>query len=257
MRHIELPGGGRMPVLGMGTWQLRGRDCSRAVARALAIGYRHLDTAEMYSNEEAVGEAIAASGVARADLFVTTKIWTSHFRAPEARRAAEASLRNLRLDHVDLLLMHWPNEAVPLGETLGEMAKLLAEGKTRAVGVSNFPPELLAKAIAASPAPIACDQVRFHAGRAQPALLDFARPKGVAVVAYSPLGQGGLATDRTLAAIGEKHGKSAAQVALRWLIEQEGVAAIPKATSERNLRANFEIFDFALDAADRAAIDAM
>lgn len=254
MHHIELPGEGRMPALGFGTWQLRGRDCARAVRLALDIGYRHIDTAEMYGNEPEVGEAIAGSGVSRSDLFVTTKIWPDHFRAADACQAAEASLRKLGLDHVDLLLMHWPNDSIPLVETLSEMAKLLRERKTRAIGVSNFDSDLLAKAIAASPAPIACNQVKFHVGLPQKELLAFARPRNIAVTAYSPLGKGDLSHNRTLVTIGAKHNKSAAQIALRWLIEQEGVSAIPKASSERNLRANFDIFDFTLDSEDRAAI---
>jgi 2,5-diketo-D-gluconate reductase B len=254
MHHIDIAGGGRMPALGLGTWPLGGRACAESVRLALKLGYRHIDTAEMYANEDAVGGGIRASGVPRDELFVTTKIWNNHFRAADARRAAEASLRSLRMDHVDLLLMHWPNDGVPLAETLGALAALLAEGKTRAIGVSNFPRDLLEDAIAASPAPVACDQMRYHAGMSLAPLLAFARPKGVAITAYSPLGKGDLADNAALAKVGAKHGKSAAQVALRWLIEQDGVSAIPKATREPNLRANIAIFDFALDEEDRTAI---
>lgn len=254
MKNIELVGGGLMPQLGLGTWQLRGADCARVVRLALDLGYRHIDTAEMYANEDDVGDAIAQSGVPRDQLFITTKIWPDHFQAKEARNAAETSLRRLRIDHVDLLLMHWPNPAVPLKETLGEMTKLLREGKARAIGVSNFSTELMAQAISASSAPIACNQVKFHVGLSQADLLMAARARDIAITAYSPLGKGGLSRDATLARIGEKHNKSAAQVALRWLIEQDGVSVIPKASSERNLRANLDIFDFALDDSDRAAI---
>jgi 2,5-diketo-D-gluconate reductase B len=257
MKHIDLPGGGRMPVLGLGTWQMRGRDCAEAVKRALRMGYHHIDTAEMYANEAAVGDGVRESGVPRADLFVTTKIWTNHFRAPDATRAAEESLRNLRMDHVDLLLMHWPNEDVPLAETLGALAELLKHGKTKAIGVSNFPRDLLKEAIAACPAPIACDQVRYHPGISQKPLLGFARERNIAITAYSPLGKGEVAHDRTLTSIGTKHGKTAAQIALKWLVEQDGVSAIPKASREENLRANLEIFDFELDEADRGKIAAM
>ncbi len=257
MNHIDLPGGGRMPALGLGTWQMRGRDCAESVKRAILMGYRHLDTAEMYANEAAVGDGVRESGVPRAELFVTTKIWNSNLRAAAARRSAEESLRNLGMDHVDLLLIHWPNSDVPLAETLGVMAELLKEGKTRAIGVSNFPRGLLKEAIAASPAPIACDQVRYHPGMSQKPLIDAAREKNIAITAYSPLGKGDLARDRTLAAIGAKHNKTAAQVALKWLVDQDGVSAIPKASQDKNLRANLAIFDFALDDADRAAIAAL
>src|SRR5271165_7344963 len=149
MQFIDVKGGGRTPVLGLGTARLRGRECTHAVRIALDLGYRHIDTAELYANEREIGEAIAASGVDRAELFVTTKIWTSHSRALDARRAAETSLRNLRTDYVDLLLMHAPNESVPLTETLGALADLLDAGKARAIGVSNFPIPLLEKAVTA------------------------------------------------------------------------------------------------------------
>jgi 2,5-diketo-D-gluconate reductase B len=189
MHFINVKGGGRAPVLGFGTARLRGRECTHAVRMALDLGYRHIDTAELYANEREIGEAIAASGVDRADLFVTTKIWTNHFRGPDARQAAETSLRNLRTDYVDLLLMHFPNESVPLEETLGALAALVEAGKA----VSNFSTPLLEKAIAASAAPIACDQVRYYIGQDQSQLLAFARPRGIFIIAYSPLGVGALA----------------------------------------------------------------
>lgn len=251
MEFVDLAGGGRMPVLGLGTWQLRGSTCAETVLAALRLGYRHLDTAEMYGNEAEVGEAIARSGVDRDQLFVTTKIWSDHLHAADVRKAALASLKRLRMAQVDLLLIHWPNQSVPLAETLGAMAGLQAQGHARAIGVSNFPPDLLAKAIAASPVPLACDQVRFHVGHGQAALLEAARAQGIAVTAYSPLGKGGLTDHALLAEIAKRHGRTTAQVALRWLIEQDGVAAIPKASSLEHLRANLAIFDFALTEEDR------
>jgi len=255
MQFIDVKGGGRTPVLGLGTARLRGRECTHAVRIALDLGYRHIDTAESYANEREIGEAIAASGVDRAELFVTTKIWPSHFRALDARQAAETSLRNLRMDHVDLLLMHFPNESVPLEETLGALAALAEAGKARAIGVSNFSTPLLEKAIAACPAPIACDQVRYHVGYDQSQLLAFARPRGIFIIAYSPLGVGSLAHLTVLKEIARKHDKNPAQIALRWLIEQDGVMAIPKATNQRHLQANIDVFDFALDGEDRARLD--
>jgi 2,5-diketo-D-gluconate reductase B len=255
MQFIDVKGGGRTPVIGLGTARLRGRECTQAVRTALDLGYRHFDTAELYANEREIGEAIATSSVDRAELFVTTKIWTSHFRALDARRAAEASLRNLRTDYVDLLLMHFPNESVPLEETLGALATLMEAGKVRAIGVSNFSTPLLERAIAACPAPIARDQVRYHIGQDQSQLLTFARPRGIFIIAYSPLGVGGLAHLTVLKEIARKHDKNPAQIALRWLIEQDGVMAIPKAANQRHLQANINIFDFALDAEDRARLD--
>jgi 2,5-diketo-D-gluconate reductase B len=255
MQFIDVKGGGRTPVLGLGTARLRGRECTQAVRIALDLGYRHIDTAELYANEREIGEAIATSSVDRAELFVTTKIWTSHFRALDARRAAETSLRNLRTDYVDLLLMHFPNESVPLEETLGALAGLVEAGKVLAIGVSNFSTPLLEKAIAACPVPIACDQVRYHIGYDQSQLLAFARPRGIFIIAYSPLGVGSLAHLTILKEIARKHDRNPVQIALRWLIEQDGVMAIPKATNKRHLQANINIFDFALDSEDRARLD--
>ncbi len=246
-----------MPALGLGTWQLRGSACTTAVGKALELGYRHIDTAEMYGNEAETGVAIAASGIPRSEIFVTTKLWRNHLGAREVGPALAASLKRLRTDYVDLLLIHWPSADTPLAETLAAMAAERAAGRARAIGVSNFPAPLLREAIERHGAPIACDQVEYHVRLDQGPLLDYARARGVAVVAYSPLGQGGLARDRVLAGIGAKYGKTAAQVALRWLVEQPGIAAIPKASGESNLRRNLEVFDFALDAQDREVIAAL
>jgi len=253
MLHIDLHGR-KMPALGLGTWQMSGSGCERAVRTALDIGYRHIDTAEMYGNEAEIGRALAASGIDRGSVFVTTKIWSNHLRAKDVGPTVEASLRKLRSDYVDLLLIHWPNDAVPMGETLAAMQKLLDAGKTRAIGVSNFTVKLMREAIERHKAPIVCNQVEYHVRLDQSAVLDYARGRKLAVVAYCPLGRGRLVQNPVLGRIAAKHGKSAAQVALRWLVQQDGVAAIPKSSSEANLRANFDIFDFALDRDDLKAI---
>lgn len=253
MNTIDLQGR-PMPVLGLGTWQLSGSACERVVRTALDIGYRHIDTAEMYGNESDIGRAVAAGTVPRGDLFITTKLWTNHLRARDVGPTVEASLRKLRTDYVDLLLIHWPNPSVPIGETLGAMQKLAAAGKARAIGVSNFPVALMREAVETLKMPIVCNQVEYHVRLDQRPVLDYARRHRLAVVAYCPLGRGRLIDHPVLTRIGGKHGKTAAQVALRWLVQQPGVAAIPKSSSERNLRANFEIFDFALDEDDLAAI---
>jgi 2,5-diketo-D-gluconate reductase B len=246
--------GAQMPALGLGTWQLSGAACEKSVRLALDLGYRHIDTAEMYGNEAEIGRAVEASGVSRSSLFITTKIWTNHLRAKDVGPTAEASLRKLKTDYVDLLLIHWPNTTVPLAETLGAMMKLKEAGKARAIGVSNFSVAQMDEALNRHKAPIACNQVEYHLLLDQRPILDYAHGHGMAVVAYCPLARGGLTDNPTLAKIGAKHGKTAAQVALRWLVQQPGVAAIPKATREPNLRANLEIFDFALDAGDMAAL---
>jgi 2,5-diketo-D-gluconate reductase B len=249
MLFIDLQGA-KMPALGLGTWQLSGATCETSVRRALDLGYRHIDTAEMYGNETEIGRAIAASGISRKSLFITTKIWTNHLHAKDVGPTAEASLKKLRTDYVDLLLIHWPNASVPLGETLGAMMKLKTAGKAKAIGVSNFSVGQMNEALTTHKTPLACNQVEYHLLLNQRPVLDYAHQHGMAVVAYCPLARGKLVNNRTLARIGTKHGKTAAQVALRWLLQQPGIAAIPKATGEANLRANLEIFDFALDATD-------
>jgi len=243
-----------MPKLGLGTWALRGAECAAAVAEAIALGYRHIDTAEMYGNEEAVGAGMRASGVPREQLFVTTKVWWENLAAPD--RALEASLSRLGTDYADLFLIHWPNAAVPLAPTLAMMEVLKERGLARAIGVANFTPRLLAEAIATG-APIAANQVEYHVMLGQGPLLALCRAHGIALTAYSPLGKGGLVDDPALAAIARRHGVSGAQVALAWLFAQEMVAAIPKSGRAENMRANLAALSLRLDAADMAALAAL
>ncbi|MCX7686166.1 MAG: aldo/keto reductase [Acetobacteraceae bacterium] len=245
-----------MPKLGLGTYGLSGREGQRAVESALALGYRHLDTAEMYGNEEIVGAAIRASGIPRQELFVTTKVWWTNL-APDAIRAAHAaSLGRLGLDYVDLYHIHWPAPGMDLAAALATLAALLAEGRTRAIGVCNFPPGLLRAALATG-APLAALQVEYHCLLDQSALLSLCRANGLVLTAYSPLGKGHLAEEPTLARIGARHGATASQVALAWLLRQEGVAAIPKAQRPESQRANLAALGVPLDAADLAAIAAL
>lgn len=255
MKDIAVKGT-RVPALGLGTWALSGRACYDAVRAALELGYRHIDTAEMYGNEAEVGRAIRDSGLPREAIFLTTKVPPGKLRTRDAKRSAEDSLRRLGLDQVDLLLVHWPNDAVPLAETLGAFAELRAAGRTRHIGVSNFSPALLAEAVERVGADLLCDQVEYHPYLSQRSLVTKARGYGMMVTAYSPVAKGRVARDARLEALGRKYGKSATQIVLRWLIEQEGVAAIPKAASAAHLAANIDIFDFALDPADSAAIAA-
>jgi len=256
MKHIEVKGA-RVPALGLGTWQLSGRTCSEAVRQALELGYRHIDTAQMYGNENEVGRAIRESGIARGEIFLTTKLAPGNLTAPLVRRTAEESLKRLGLDHVDLLLIHWPSGEAPLGETLDAMAKLRAQGRTRFIGVSNFNVKLLQAAVESHGADILCNQVEYHPFLSQRAVMGALKGHGMMLTAYAPLGRGQVQRDPALSEIGRKHGKSAAQVALRWLIDQENVAAIPKAASRAHAAANIDIFDFELAAEDRAALDAM
>jgi 2,5-diketo-D-gluconate reductase B len=236
--------GEKIPSLGLGTWRLSGEGCIRTVERALALGYRHIDTAQMYANEGEVGRGIRNSGVDRGEVFVVTKVRTSSFSHGEVIRSTRESLKRLGTEYVDLLLMHWPNPSVPLEETLGAMRKLQVEGITKHVGVSNFPPSMVEEAT--EHAEIFCNQVEYHPYRAQDELLQQAEEMDYLLTAYSPVARGRVSNDATLREIGDAHGKTSAQVALRWLIQQEKVAAIPKAASEGHLRSNSDIFDFEL-----------
>jgi 2,5-diketo-D-gluconate reductase B len=247
----------KLPRLGLGTFRMQGEACRAAVESALAVGYRHIDTAEMYGNEDAIGAAIAAAGVARKDLHVTTKVWNENL-APEAiRRAFDTSLKKLRLDHVDLYLVHWPARNMNLPAMFETLLRLKEEGRTRAIGVANFNIALLKTVVEEIKAPIACDQVEYHVMLDQTPLRKYLAAKAIPLVAYCPLAQGRAASNETLAAIGRKHGASAAQVALKWLLDQDGVAAIPKASRAESQKANLDALNVGLDDEDRQAIAAL
>src|SRR3954451_1344370 len=221
-----------LPRLGLGTWQIDGPEAAEAVADALALGYRHIDTARAYGNEREVGEGLRAAGVPREDVWVTTKVWHDQLEPDRVRRSAEASLKDLGLDRVDLLLVHWPNPAVKLNDTLAALHRVRQDGLANHIGVANFPSALLREALAEFP--IACDQVEYHPYLSQRAVLDVAHAHGLIVTAYSPLGSGGLLREPGLAEIAETRGATPAQVALRWLLDQTNVAAIPKASSHEH-----------------------
>jgi 2,5-diketo-D-gluconate reductase B len=246
--------GMRMPALGLGTWRLSGAECVDAVHSALDLGYRHIDTAEMYGNEEAVGAAIAGSGVKRSEIHLTTKVWWENLAGNGIARAIEASLARLGTDYVDLYLIHWPAPEMDLAQALGALVKVQEQGLARAIGVANFPVALLRQAVEQVGAPIACNQFEYHVLLGQDRLVEYCQSKGVAVVAYAPLAQGRLAQHEELQAIAHKHKATAAQVALKWLLDQPGVAAIPKAQRRTTQQANLDALRIKLDDTDRAAI---
>ncbi len=250
-------GGARIPALGFGTWELSGVLCRRMVEVALEVGYRHIDTAQMYGNEREVGEAVRASGLARSELFVTTKIWPDRFRRDPLLRSAEDSVARLGLGPVDLLLLHWPNPAVPLAETIAALNEARARGLARHIGVSNFPTSLLEEALALSESPLVADQVEYHPFLSQRRLLAFCRARRIALVAYCPLARGRVFGHPLLRRIAARHGKDEGQVALRWLIQQQGVAAIPRSSRADHIRRNFAIWDFALSEEEMRAISAL
>jgi 2,5-diketo-D-gluconate reductase B len=251
--HTVEAKGAHIPLIGLGTWDLRGRTCARLVEQALRLGYRHVDTAEMYDNEREVGEGLRASAVSRDAVFITTKVWPSHFAPRELERSAKDSLVRLRLSEIDLLLLHWPNPQIPLSETLGALCKVKRMGLVRHIGVSNFTVALIEQAVKLTDEPLVCNQVEMHAFLDQSKVLAACRRHGMAVVAYSPIARGGVKNDKLLAAIGKAHGKSAAQVALRFLV-QHGIAVIPRTSRIERLTENLAIFDFALTDAEMAEI---
>jgi 2,5-diketo-D-gluconate reductase B len=248
--------GAKIPLVGLGTWQLRGRACARIVEQALRLGYRHIDTAEMYDNERDVGEGLRASGIKRGEVFVTTKIWPNHFAPRELERAARDCLVRLRLSEVDLLLLHWPNPQVPLAETIGALCKVKRDGLTRHIGVSNFTLALIEQARAAASEPLVCDQVECHVFLDQSRLIAGCRKQGMAVVAYSPLARGDLRRDPVLAHAAAAHGKSAAQICLRFLVQQN-IAVIPRTSKLERLSENAALFDFTLSDAEMQEIAAL
>jgi 2,5-diketo-D-gluconate reductase B len=244
--------GVQIPKLGFGTWQITGPDCEASVRDALELGYRHIDTARMYGNEAEVGQGLHDSGLNRDEVFVTTKLWREDLDAPGVTRALEQSLRDLRTEYVDLLLIHWPNPDVPLAATLAAMNEARADGRAKHLGVANFPTKLLREALEL--APLICDQVEYHPYLGQPAVLELARERDLMVTAYSPLARGAVLRDPVIREIAEVHGKSPGQIVLRWLLDQPNLAAIPKASSHEHRVSNLDVFGFELTDAQRGAI---
>jgi 2,5-diketo-D-gluconate reductase B len=247
-------GGLRMPKLGLGTFRMTGPDCTTAVLGALELGYRHIDTAEMYGNEADVGAALAQTPVARGDIHLTTKVWHENLAPAAIRRALETSLGKLRTDHVDLYLIHWPSPGMDLGAALEMLVALKSEGLARQIGVSNFTVALMTQAVEEIGAPISCNQVEYHVLLEQEAVLAYARSKGIAVTAYCPLARAGLSAFPAMEELGRRHNATPEQVALKWLLDQPGIAAIPKASKPANQQANLDALKLTLDEHDRAAI---
>lgn len=246
--------GAAIPALGFGTFRMEAPDVLRMVPAALKLGFRHVDTAQIYRNEAAVGEAIAGSGVARGDIFLTTKVWIDNFAPDRFAASVDESLAKLKTDHVDLLLLHGPNGSVPLADQIGALNAVREAGRTRHIGVSNYNIALLTQARALSAAPLVTNQVEDHPYLDQGRLLAAMRDAGMALTAYYAMADGKVFADPLLAEIAARHHRSIAQIVLRWLVQQEGVVALSKTVSEDRARNNAAIFDFALDEAEMAAI---
>jgi diketogulonate reductase-like aldo/keto reductase len=252
MQFVEA-NGARIPALGLGTWDLRGRTCARVVEQALRLGYRHIDTAQMYDNEREVGEGLRASGVRRGEVFVTTKIWPSHFAPRELERSARECMARLRLSEADLLLLHWPNPNIPLSETLGALCKVKRDGLARHIGVSNFTVALVEEAVNLSSEPLVTNQIEWHPYLDQSKVVAACRRHGLSITAYSPIARGRAVKDKVMSTIGVAHGKSAGQVCLRFLV-QLGAIVIPRTSKIERLGENMAIFDFELSKAEMTEI---
>ena len=249
--------GATIPVLGFGTWDLSGAECARAVADAIKIGYRHIDTAAGYRNEDKVGEGIRAGGISRKDLFITTKVAPENLEDKAFKASVERSLKLLGVDQVDLVLIHWPSQVYSVAEIIGTLNAVKRAGWTRHIGVSNFPTKLLAEAWAATKEPLVTNQCEYHPYLNQDKLLAACREKGMIFTAYSPLGREIVLADPVITDIAKKKGKTPAQVVLRWAIQQDQVIAIPKSRKAEHIRANFDIFGFTLSDAEMAAISGL
>ena len=246
--------GAQIPAIGFGTSSLG--DCAEVVAAALKAGYRHIDTGRKYGTEEDVGAGIRASGVPRKDIFLTTKVSHEYLRADDFAKSVDDSLAALRTDYVDLLLVHWPNPEIPLSETMPALAKAKQQGKARHIGVANFTTRLLDEAVAACPEPLVALQAEYHPYLDQTKLLAAARRHKLAFVAYCPLGRGKLIDDPVLNDIAKARGRTFAQIALRWLMQQN-VAPIPFSGNPQRIADNFNVFDFELSEDEMARISAL
>lgn len=246
--------GAAIPALGFGTWQLKNDVARQMVAEALKLGYRHVDTAQAYGNEAEVGQGLKAGGVPRDEYFLTTKVWTDRFRSGDLERSAEESLKRLHVDHLDLLLLHWPNPAVPLKETITALNAVRASGMTKHIGLSNFTVAQVREAVALSDAPLVTNQVEFHPLIDQSKLKTELDAQGMALTAYSPIAQGRVNDAPAVKAIAKAHGKSPTQVALRWALQLDRVIAIPRSSKIERVRDNFDVFDFTLSEAEMATI---
>jgi diketogulonate reductase-like aldo/keto reductase len=252
MQFVEA-NGVRMPAVGMGTMTLKGETCVNAVSAALKLGYRHLDTAERYGNETEVGEGLRASGIDRKDVFVTTKVYWDKLAPADFQKSFDESLRKLKLPSVDLLLIHWPSKTVPLADTMPVLCAAKKDGRARHIGIANFTLPLIEEAVRLSSEPLVTNQIEVHPYLDQSKVIAACRKHGISITAYCPLARGQVPGDAALAAIGQRHRKTAPQVALRWLVQQ-GIAVIPRSSKPERLGENMAVFDFALSDAEMAEI---
>lgn len=255
--HNVQAGDASIPCIGLGTWSVNGIECSQAVAEALNAGYRHIDTASAYGNEEAVGEGIRASGIARSDIFLTTKVAYPDINEGDLQRSAEASLMRLGVSEVDLLLIHWPNPAVPVRVAVTALCEAKRLGYARHIGVSNFTLSMVEEAVAVADEPLCVNQCEYHVRLSQSRMLESCRTNGMGFEAYSPLGRGAVLDNPTVQDIARSHSKTPGQVVLRWLVQQPGIITIPRSTNPQRIRENLAIFNFALSEGEMISLSAL
>lgn len=247
--------GAKVPSIGFGTWDLRDKVATDMVTHAIEAGYRHIDTAQRYENEKEVGKGIKQSGLPRSDVFLTTKIWPSHFAPGLFRNAVSERLEWLGVDQLDLLLLHWPSKDHDLQETIELLNEAKDLGQTKHIGVSNFTSSMIEQAAALSRSPIVCNQIEYHPFLSQEALFASCAPRGIAITAYCPIARGQVLNDATIGDIAARHGKSPTQITLRWLVQQDNVIAIPRTSNVDRAKANLDIFDFELTDLDMQSMN--
>jgi 2,5-diketo-D-gluconate reductase B len=255
--HDVLANGARIPAIGFCTYGMERADMLRMIPAALNGGFRHIDTAQVYRNEAEVGECTASSGIPRSELFITTKVWVANYPASRFASSVDESLRNLRTDYIDLLLLHWPHDGVPLAEQIGLLNETVRAGKVRHIGVSNFNRQLLDQAMGLSAVPLVTNQFEYHPYLNQSRIIQAVRTAGLAVTAYCAMAVGRVLGDPALTEIAASHGRSVPQVVLRWLIQQGNVIALSRTTNPGRVAENLAIFDFELGEDEMAAIQTL
>ncbi|MBD3181566.1 aldo/keto reductase [Candidatus Poribacteria bacterium] len=243
MQYAKLNSGANMPMVGIGTWTLKGDKCRESVRKALEVGYIHIDTAEAYDNQEQVALGIKDSGVERDKIFITSKVWKTNLRYDDTLEACDNTLKELQTDYLDLYLIHWPNDEIPMKETFRALTKLKDDGKVKDIGVSNFTIQHLEEAMSVTETAISVDQVKYHPYDNPNDLLEYCNENNIVVTAYSPFGKGDLFSDEELNKIAESHDKSLAQIILKWLIQKD-IVVIPRSSSKDHLKANLDLFDW-------------
>ena len=254
MENFKLLSGHTMPALGLGTWDLRNQECKKVIKQAVEMGYTHIDTAWMYANQQEIGEALQEIGAERQTLFITSKIWHTHMKHDAVLSQCDECLEQLQMDYVDLLLIHSPREAVPLEETLGAFKEIFDAGKAKSIGISNFDIDLVDRARQISQVPISANQVEYNVHHNREELLGHCNTYGIHLTAHRPLATGEIGRERILNEVGQKYDKTAAQVAMRWLL-QKGLSVIPKSSSEAHLRENLALFDWELTSSEMEQIN--